>query len=424
MAKRTSPCRDFSVLMDCVGDLLMVWDFCSSFGKLLNLFPFPLEDFESALCHKEGNVVLIVESHSALLRLLLKDNGTFSAATRSKKRKAKITLVTWADYLCDFLEMIGIAELSNHISTIKRGHYGLLDIHVKLEILRELVAQSLETNLFREKLEECIEERQALAAKKRGEAIEEGRKRREEKGRLKMEPNGKETEKTTMETVAKDSIDDQNNDCRQNGNVSKQVNDGTSTPQQNQSSDNSETEQSDGSLKKKIKNQREDFKDTSEIDLSRKNQKLMMVEKKGANEKKSKEQRKEYLEREIEKRFIRANCLGKDRNYNRYWFFRRNGRIFVENFDFKEWGYYSTKEELDAFLSSLNEKGERERDLKKQFQNLYDKICAELQKRSKELSQRIAVEEAVLRRSTRVRAPPRDNPALAFLKYENKWKED
>lgn len=40
------------------------------------------------------------------------------------------------------------------------------------------------------------------------------------------------------------------------------------------------------------------------------------------------------------------------------------------------------------------------------------------------MTQKIAVEEAVLRRSTRVRAPPRDNPALAFLKYENKWKED
>lgn len=54
----------------------------------------------------------------------------------------------------------------------------------------------------------------------------------------------------------------------------------------------------------------------------------------------------------------------------------------------------------------------------------YNVYSAEIQKRSKELTQKIAVEEAVLRRSTRVRAPPRDNPALAFLKYENKWKED
>ncbi|GKV18885.1 hypothetical protein SLEP1_g29208 [Rubroshorea leprosula] len=48
----------------------------------------------------------------------------------------------------------------------------------------------------------------------------------------------------------------------------------------------------------------------------------------------------------------------------------------------------------------------------------------ELQKRSKDLAHRMEAEEAVLRRSTRVRAPPRENPANAFLRYVNKWKED
>lgn len=55
---------------------------------------------------------------------------------------------------------------------------------------------------------------------------------------------------------------------------------------------------------------------------------------------------KEYLEREIEKRVIRTSPLGKDRDYNRYWFFRRDGRIFVESSDSVEWGYYSSKEEV------------------------------------------------------------------------------
>lgn len=48
---------------------------------------------------------------------------------------------------------------------------------------------------------------------------------------------------------------------------------------------------------------------------------------------------------------------------------------------------------------------------------------SELQKRSKDLMQKIALDdESVLRRSTRVRAPPRQNPANAFLRYVNKWK--
>ncbi|MCH82476.1 DDT domain-containing protein [Trifolium medium] len=49
---------------------------------------------------------------------------------------------------------------------------------------------------------------------------------------------------------------------------------------------------------------------------------------------------------------------------------------------------------------------------------------SELQKRSKDLMQNIANDESALRRSTRVRAPPRENPANAFLKYVNKWKEE
>lgn len=55
---------------------------------------------------------------------------------------------------------------------------------------------------------------------------------------------------------------------------------------------------------------------------------------------------KEHLEREIEKLSVRTNSLGKDRNHNRYWFFRRERRLFVESSDSMQWGYYSTKEEV------------------------------------------------------------------------------
>ncbi|RWW03915.1 hypothetical protein BHE74_00027537 [Ensete ventricosum] len=47
-----------------------------------------------------------------------------------------------------------------------------------------------------------------------------------------------------------------------------------------------------------------------------------------------------------------------------------------------------------------------------------------LQKRSKDIAQKVLLEENVLRRSTRVRAQPRDGSATAFLRYKNKWKEN
>lgn len=48
----------------------------------------------------------------------------------------------------------------------------------------------------------------------------------------------------------------------------------------------------------------------------------------------------------MEKRFVRTSPLGKDKHHNRYWWFRRDGRIFVESPDSKQWGYYCSKEEV------------------------------------------------------------------------------
>ena len=76
------------------------------------------------------------------------------------------------------------------MSTIKRGHYGLLDTNAKLGVLRELVSHALETDLIRGKLDEHIEQRQALGATRRGEALEYARKKREEKEQLKGESGG------------------------------------------------------------------------------------------------------------------------------------------------------------------------------------------------------------------------------------------
>ncbi|XP_010245411.1 PREDICTED: DDT domain-containing protein DDB_G0282237 [Nelumbo nucifera] len=429
---RPSPSRDFGVPMDCVGDLLMVWDFCSSFSRLLHLWPFSLEDFENAICHKDSNLILIVESHSSLLNLLIKNEGNYFMAIQNKKRKAKITLMNWTEYLCDFLEMVDIPELSSQIPTIKRGHYGLLDIHVKLGIFQELVAESLETDAVRKKLEEYIEQQQALAATKRGEALEEARKRREEKVLLKAGCNIKEVKQGRDLENGGGNLQASENGFgpRQNGDVLEERN-GNVLSKGNRVSENSECSHINVTSRKITKKQKTDVvnatgksKEQSKIEENRKELKRMKDKEKEAQEKKCREQRKEHLEREIEKRFIRTSPLGKDRNYNRYWYFRRDGRIFVENSDSKLWGYYSSKEELDALMGSLNCKGERERALKKQLEKYYQRICVSLTKRLKDIAQKIALEEAVLRRSTRVRAPPRGSPALAFLRYVNKWKED
>ncbi|EOX94057.1 DDT domain-containing protein, putative isoform 1 [Theobroma cacao] len=423
---RPSPSRDFNVPIDCTGDLLMVWDFCSSFSRLLHLWPFSLEDFENAICHKDSNLVLIAETHSALLRLLIKDDGEYSFALQKRKRKPKISLITWTDYVCDFLEMINITELSSSMTTIKRGHYGLLDANAKLWVLRELVSHALETDLIRGKLDEHIEQRQMLGAIRRGEALEYARKRREEKEQLKGESvaDGLVKENSLESTGSNPHIAENGNPIIETGDMVEEV---ISSQQSNAFYNR---RQLDCPSMKTEEKQNVDPKVQAENvtnSCEKEAQKQLSGDKKEAEERKSKEkreQRREYFEREMEKRSIRTSPLGKDRDYNRYWWFRRDGRIFIESSDTKQWGYYNTKEEVDALIGSLNRKGERERALQIQLEKFYGKICLELQKRSKDLAHKIALEEAVLRRSTRVRAPPRENPANAFLRYVNKWKED
>ncbi|CAH9110855.1 unnamed protein product [Cuscuta europaea] len=433
LTERPSPSRDFNAPMHCVGDLLMVWDFCTSFGRFLQLSPFSLEDFENAVCHSDSNVVLIVEAHSALLRLLMNDHVGYFFTVQKKKRKNKISMITWTEYLCDFLEMIDIAELCAHISTIKRGHYGLLDVSIKLKIFGELIAQAFMLGLFKEKLDEDIEKRQALSAARRDEALEEGRNKREGKERsyTPCAENG----------ASKGHISTENGTLSDEGNAFE-------TPlNSKQLSDDSEGEQADTTFRN-AKKKKVFVKDAAEngngssrkaafkngmkelMQNQSKDQKQRLAHKIRKNqiketlESRSKEQRKEYLDREIEKRVLRTSPLGKDREYNRYWFFRREAKIFVESSDSMQWGYYSSKEELDALMGSLNVKGTRERALKKQLEKFYDKIILEIQKRSKETTQESGKDESVLRRSSRVRAPPGENPALAFLKYVNKWKEE
>ncbi|XP_057770137.1 LOW QUALITY PROTEIN: uncharacterized protein LOC130989969 [Salvia miltiorrhiza] len=403
LTERPSPCRDFNVPMECVGDLLMVWDFCTSFGKLLSLSPFSLEDFENSLCYKDSTPILIVESCSSLLRLLVKDSREFAMVVENRKRKPKITQITWIEYLCDFLETISAAKISSHISTIKRGHYALLEIHIKLAIFRELVTQALETETAKNMLDEYIEEGQAFSATRRDEALDEGRKRREERERRKAEATGKRA------TGSRNGITNEKVRSQSNHSSGHSENEGDSTTKKN-------------AKKRKVEMNTtfEDVNHPSKRDIH----KLMKNEIKESIEMKSAKERKEFLEREIEKRFIRTSPLGKDRNHCRYWFFRRDGRIFVENSESTQWGYYQTREELDALIGSMNTKGERERALKKQLEKFYNKICLELEKRSTEAVQREdAMEEALVRRSTRVRAPPGENATHSFLKYVNRWKD-
>jgi hypothetical protein len=104
LLKRPPLVTDCGIPRNSVGDLLMVWDFCLSFGRVLNLYPFSLADLENAICHKESNA-LIVEIHSALFRLLIEDDADYFTAPQTNKRKSKVFLLPVKLALSRFLSI-------------------------------------------------------------------------------------------------------------------------------------------------------------------------------------------------------------------------------------------------------------------------------------------------------------------------------
>ena len=93
---RPVPSVKFLIPMDDVGNLLMVWDFLSCFGKTLRLSPFSLNDFEEAIDFN-GVSNLIAEAHVALLTLLINEHDEYYLLIQQKKRKETV-ITTWFVY--------------------------------------------------------------------------------------------------------------------------------------------------------------------------------------------------------------------------------------------------------------------------------------------------------------------------------------
>ncbi|KAF3794680.1 DDT domain-containing protein [Nymphaea thermarum] len=365
--ERPIPCTKFSVPMECVGNLIMVWDFCSTFYKLLHLSPFSLEDFENAIVYNTGDLDLIFEVHLALLNVILTDDGKRSGLINEQKMP-KITSANWVDHLCHFFEKENQIKILKHLLKLKDASYYKLDVRIKLIILGELVSYALITDMVRGQLDEYIEQTQALVATKREKDLEELQKRREEKKLKQIKPEVKDnlhgnpfaldgrstTTKTKICWFATIQIMGFFRNNRHAVLAARRAN---------------------MRQKQEAKIMVEKERELKRSEETRRLRAQRTTKAKEAREKKLKEEKQEHFDKEIEKRVIRTKSLGKDRNHNIYWFFKREGRVFVESDDHVQWGFYSSQEELDGLMASLNPKGEREMALKEQLEQQYTKIC-------------------------------------------------
>lgn len=436
---------DFTLPMGCTGPLLMIWNFCSLFGKVIRLSPFSLEAFEKALECNDTDPILLREVHHALIKLILSDTAINESFQEKRKRKVKVTIQSWKDDLSDLLELDGFEKLAIHSSTIGKGNYKLLEPFVKLEILSQLADCALGSTAIREQLDVYIEEKQAIASQKRKEDLEKSKQAQE---LIKQAQIASTTPDMAGETVAseppKDEQEGEDEDDEGSDSDGGTDNDVLSTDKKvhsnglpNGAHENGDSEEATAlaagcsrqlALKLKAEQkQAEDLeKEKKRIEELKKLQEIRKVKFEAVKERKLQEKkmlelqkRQEHLEREIEKRVIRTHPLGKDRDHNKYWFFAREGRIFVEDRDLSKWGYYSAKEELEALYGSLNPKGIRERALQRQLEKHYNKISDALQRRSKDIAQRVALEDSSVRRSSRGKTAPQQTVENI---YRNKYR--
>lgn len=420
--KRPIPSSDFSLPVDCIGSLLMVWNFCLLFGKAIHLFPFSLEEFEKVLECKVEDPVLLREVHNALLHSALSDPAIHQSFAQKRKRKVIVSVQTWKDDLSDFLELEGLEKLARHSATVRNGSYRQLDPSVKLDILCELVSHSLVSSVIRDQLDLIVEEKQAISAQKRKEEMKKGKELQEKHAQT------TDTDHAFMEASTRvhpeDSDSGENTDDGRPSSINP-----NGLPDTISSNSSVLVPGASRQLALKIKaasdqaEEREEDKNTEEDDEVQQKwtaqREALRVRKRQEKKLIELKRRQEQLEREIEKRTVRTDPLGVDRDYNRYWFFPREGRIFVEDKESTKWGYYSVKEELEALYGSLNSKGVREKALQRQLEKHYTKISDALQRRSKDIAHRIAIEEYSVRRSSRVKYASQQTGAIV---YKNKYR--
>ncbi|CAK9215864.1 unnamed protein product [Sphagnum troendelagicum] len=367
---RPVPSTDFLLPMACVGDLLMVWDFCSLFSKALLLSPFKLEELEKSLDYKEGEAPLLLEINFALLCITLTDPILRDEFFHRRKHHSKVSssaIRTQIDNNIEEHQLAMANKCEAEVEELKR----------KNEERENLKRQQCPGNTNFLAVENGDHQEEKI--------LENGREHRNQ------EDNGEELDaKEQGHSLENDHLRDWTVKGKRNsfGNLTI-VSNGWTEEKENHHSVSvrsrhvllkeklaaklaleEEKEQQRTEEQKKLQEKR---KEQAEALTQRKIQQQMLAERL---------KKQEHLEREMEKHYIRTTPLGKDHFHNCFWFFFREGRLFVESNDCKQWGYYTAKEE-----------------------------------RSKELAQQYAVEEALVRRSERVHSAPR---LTGFLAYVNR----
>jgi hypothetical protein len=145
----------FPAPQQCIGQLLMTWNFCSAFARPIGLSLFGFDDLAMAIGANRRNP-LLDEVHVALIRTI------FKGRARSNIRKTSLKVSTWPDLLMEYLEEereeFGHPRLFHKF---KYQSYSSLSYEEKTSLLAWLVSRAVESDAIRTEIfdaEDNIEE--------------------------------------------------------------------------------------------------------------------------------------------------------------------------------------------------------------------------------------------------------------------------
>eukprot|EP00897_Mesotaenium_endlicherianum_P005892 jgi/Mesen1/5330/ME000266S04517 len=364
---RPPPSTDFLLPPECTGDLLMVWDFCQLYARPLRLFPFTLDDLEKAVEHQEGEVGLLAEAHTALLRAALADSELADAFNKRSKRSQEVSARTWQEDLGDWIDKGRRAEFQPHLAGIRKKLYPELAPGVKLAMLRELADAACATDVIRAQVDENLETYQSAVVQLREDDSEERKRQKAQE-----EHEEEQQQQQLEEERAEGEGEEEERGQKENGGGSSRVTKGR----------RGRRERTGGA-------RAESMPDAAGGDA--------------------------HLEALANGHLANGNGAGEEEDEDEL----EGGTAAGLGLRAGQNGHHSgSHEEVSDLLGSLNPKGIRERALQRQMKKVVPRISAAIQKRAKEFAQRLAFEEAAVRRSSRVRTTPRQAP---FLSYVNKY---
>eukprot|EP00039_Didymoeca_costata_P003539 m.68277 g.68277 ORF g.68277 m.68277 type:complete len:669 (-) comp11954_c0_seq1:18-2024(-) len=362
---KPAPSTDFLLIPELVADSIQLWDFFNTFGVLLNLSPFSLFDFQTALINKDGRSVLLQHCFVASLNLMIQE-GNLAAEKDDTIQKEKLSeihnfetkLRKWLNSELKMMEEEEI-DIPKELSSCANRSLSSTSPLERMSFLRFLSDKILASTLFRSTLDTNMEMISGWKKELRETKSAHHKRKRE------ILKQSKQTESSSDESSSEESEDESESE-------EEDDDDEFSIPPPSEEDLNGregrrllleyqklKREHEESVRKRKAQQEKEEAKARSaEASQKRAAQKRLDAEL-GVFIKKEHKLSNDILTNSL----IKSVPLGSDRHYHKYWLFWHSpGYIFVENVD-KSWGYYCTMLEVNELRSYLNDKGVREKAL-------------------------------------------------------------